>query len=44
MKKYKSTLKEKFQCAVLDKIDKDVILTYVYEVYYDEIKEITRPD
>ena len=34
------TLKEKLAIAILDKIDKDTLLDYVWECYYDEINEM----
>jgi len=34
------TLKEKLAVAILDKIDKNTLLDYVWECYYDEINEM----
>lgn len=34
------TLKEKLAVKILDKIDKDILLDYVWECYYDEINEM----
>lgn len=34
------TLKEKLAIAILDKIDKDILLDYIWECYSDEINEM----
>jgi len=35
----KPTLKEKVTNSILDKLDKDIVLDYVWECYQDEISE-----
>lgn len=41
MTKYTSnpTLKEKVTNAILDKLDKDIVLDYVWECYQDDISD-----